>query len=236
MRILLLLIWAATLYSSHGQTMDFAISVSGSYTTSSKIYPTPYSSDLSLRNNFFPIDAFYSPSAEFFWYIDETLLLGLSTEYILINDAERSITVFEGFGTRSLRTKEGFTMFPVELSLYYKLPFSMTNWGFYIYGGVALYLARYERELGNLGHSTIEQRSGYGIHVGVSGDYVFRKNLSVVYGMKFRDPQVILKSRYDTETFTYNNKEYRVGSPEFDSKINVDGVTFQLGLRYNFSF
>lgn len=235
MKVFLILIPILITGTVYCQTNQFALAVSGNYTTSSKIYPTPYSSDLSLRNNFFPLEAFYSPSLELFWYIRPSLSIGLSVELIQIKNQDRTFTVFEGSATRSIRTKEGFTMLPVELSLYYKLPFSTTDWGFHIYGGVAFYPAQYERQAGTLALQTIEQKSGYGIHVGVNGDYRYRENIFVLYGMKFRDPQVIVKSRYESDTFTYNDKEYRVGSSEFDSKINVDGVTFLLGFRYNFT-
>lgn len=110
----------------------------------------------------------------------------------------------------------------------------MTDWGFYIYGGAGIYPASFVREMGSAELKTVEQQSGYGIQVGVSGDYKAYKDIIVSYGMKFRDPQVLIKSRYKNEEFVYNNRQYKVGQPEFDSKINVDGVVFMLGIRYNF--
>lgn len=216
------------------QETRFGISVSGNYTTSSKVYPTPYSSDLSLRNGFYPLDDFYNPSTEILWSIREYLELGLSFEYMRVTADNRFVTVFDGLVTRSLKVKDGFELFPIELNLYYKLPFSMPDWGFYIYGGAGIYPANFIREMGNAELETVEQQSGYGIQVGVSGDYKAYKDITVTYGMKFRDPQVLIKSKYRSEEFTYNNKQYKVGQPVFDSKINVDGVVFMMGVRYNF--
>ncbi|MBV6512746.1 MAG: hypothetical protein HRU80_12920 [Ignavibacteriales bacterium] len=216
------------------QGARFGISLSGNYTTSSKVYPTPYSSDLSLRNGFYPLDDFYNPSAEIFWNISPDLELGLSFEYMRVTADNRFVTVFDGFVTRSLRVTDGFELYPIELNLYYRLPFSLDDWGFYIYGGAGLYPASFVREMGSAELKTVDQQSGYGIQVGVSGDYVAYKNLLITYGMKFRDPQVLLKSGYVSEEFTYNNRQYKVGQSEFDSKINVDGVVFMMGVRYNF--
>ncbi|GMU85997.1 MAG: hypothetical protein AMXMBFR48_12390 [Ignavibacteriales bacterium] len=216
------------------QEMRFGLSLSGNYTTSSKVYPTPYSSDLSLRNGFYPLDDFYNPSAELFWSISENLEIGLSMEYMKVTAENRFVTVFDGFVTRGLRVTDGFELFPIELNLYYKLPFSMTDWGFFIYGGAGIYPANFIREMGDSELQTVEQQSGYGIQVGVGGDFRAAKDIMIIYGMKFRDPQVLIKSKYKNENFTYNNKQYKVGQPEFDSKINVDGVVFMMGVRYNF--
>ncbi len=216
------------------QEVRFGISVSGNYTTSSKVYPNPYSSDLSLRNGFYPLDDFYNPATELFWKISDNLELGFSLEYMRVTADNRFVTVFDGLVTRSLRVTDGFELYPIELNLYYKLPFSMPDWGFYIYGGAGIYPGNFVREMGDAELRTVEQQSGYGIQVGVGGDYNAYKDILITYGMKFRDPQVLIKSQYKNEDFTYNNKKYKAGQPEFDSKINVDGVVFMMGVRYNF--
>ena len=52
--------------------------------------------------------------------------------------------------------------------------------------------------------------------------------------MKFRDPQFTVKSKYSTEQFIYNGEILRPPHESFDSKINIDGVTFVLGAAFLF--
>jgi hypothetical protein len=57
-------------------------------------------------------------------------------------------------------------------------------------------------------------------------DYLVNDYIGLRSEMKFRDPQFNLKNRYKNDT--------KVTQKEFDSKINVDGVTFILGAFLNF--
>ncbi len=52
--------------------------------------------------------------------------------------------------------------------------------------------------------------------------------------MKFRDPQFTVKSKYSKKEVNYNGNIIRIAQDTFDSKINVDGVTFILGLAFHF--
>jgi hypothetical protein len=56
-------------------------------------------------------------------------------------------------------------------------------------------------------------------------DYLLNNNLGLRSEMKFRDPQFVLKNRYKNPG--------RIPQNQFDSKINVDGVTFILGAFIN---
>jgi hypothetical protein len=52
--------------------------------------------------------------------------------------------------------------------------------------------------------------------------------------MKFRDPQFIVKSRYNNREYDYKGTKITVTRQEFDSKIDVNGVVFVLGTIFYF--
>jgi hypothetical protein len=52
--------------------------------------------------------------------------------------------------------------------------------------------------------------------------------------MKFRDPQFKVKSAYNKLDVKYNDQTILLAQKTFDSKIDVDGVTFILGFSFLF--
>jgi hypothetical protein len=65
-------------------------------------------------------------------------------------------------------------------------------------------------------------------------DYLVFQNFSLKTEMKFRDPQFTVKSAYTKNETVYNGREINLPQSSFDSKINLDGVTFILGAAFHF--
>jgi hypothetical protein len=65
-------------------------------------------------------------------------------------------------------------------------------------------------------------------------DYVINNFMAVRTEMKFRDPQFTVKNRYTKKFANYHGEVFRIPQEFFDSKINVDGVTFILGAVFLF--
>ena len=213
---------------------NFTISINGVLNTSSSIYLSPNSSDLILRNNSFIIENFYNPAIEFRYRISESIILGLGTEYMVASSTGPKLTVFSENSTVAISVEDGFRLIPIEFSAYYQLPFSTEKFKFMMGGGAGYYIGSHIRKFGDVEVSNLERKAAYGIHVSISMDYLIRDFISVHGEMKFRDPQFTVKSKYSKREVNYRGTLIRLAQDSFDSKINVDGVAFVLGLAFHF--
>ena len=212
----------------------FGVSVNAVYNTSAKIYLSPNSSDIILRNNSFLIENFINPSIDFRYRLSESILIGINTEYMTTSSVGPNLTVFFGNSTVTIDVEDGFRLIPLELSAYYLLPFSTEQFKFLMGGGMGFYIGSHIRKFGDVEVSNAERKAAYGIHVSISMDYLIKDFISVRGEMKFRDPQFTVKSKYNKKEVNYNGSVIRLAQDSFDSKINVDGVTFILGLAFHF--
>ncbi len=212
----------------------FGLSVNAVYNTSARIYLSPNSSDLILRNNSFLIENFFNLAIDFRYNLSETILLGFNTEYMSTASIGPNLTVFMGNSTVTINVEDGFLLIPLELSAYYLLPFSTEHFKFLMGGGMGYYFGSHIRKFGDVEVSNAERKSAYGIHVSISMDYLIKDFISVRGEMKFRDPQFKVKSKYNKNEVNYDGNIIRLAQNSFDSKINVDGVTFILGLAFHF--
>ncbi len=212
----------------------FSIGVNGVYTTSARIYLNPNSSDPVLRNNAFGISDIINPSIDFRYRITNDIIIGIGTEYMRATAEGPNLTAFSGNSTVTINVNDGFLLIPLEISGYYLLPFSTEKFKFLMGGGAGYYYGKHIREFGDASVSTESRDFAYGIQVSVSMDYLIRDDITVHSEMKFRDPQFRVKSEYDKLEVDYNNQTIRLAQKTFDSKIDVDGVTFILGFSYLF--
>lgn len=213
---------------------NFGVSINAVYNTSARIYLAPNSSDQLLRNNFFPIEHIFNPSLDVRYRIAENIILGLGTEYMKASSIGPNLTVFQGNSTVSIDVEDGFQLIPLELSAYYLLPFSTEHIKFLMGGGAGFYIGSHIRKFGDADVSNEVRKAAYGIHVSISMDYLIREFISVRGEMKFRDPQFTLTSKYSKKEVLYKGNLIRLAQDSFDSKINVDGVTFVFGLAFHF--
>ncbi len=212
----------------------FSFSVNGVYTTTAKIYLLPNSSDPVLRNKFTEIDNIFNPSLDLRYLLTDEIIVGLSTEYMTKTTGLDKITVFANNSTVSIPVQDGFKLIPVELTIYYLLPFSTEHFKFLMGGGGGYYFGSQIRKAGDVESSTLSRDFAYGIHVVVSMDYLVLPFLSVRAEMKFRDPEFKLTNVYSKNPGTYNGMIITLPQNQFDSRINVDGITFILGTVFHF--
>lgn len=229
----LFLLFSAVIYPQY-YDKDFSVSVNGVYTTSASVYLTPFSSDPFLRNNAFPLEDIFNPAIEFRYKVSEALMLGFGTEYMKSLKAGPNLTVFGGNSTINIVVDDGFILIPLEFTLFYILPFSTEDFKFAMGGGVGYYLGEHVRQFGQVKVSNVERKTAYGIHVLISGDYMITDFLSARGEMKFRDPQFTVTSKYNKREVEHNGVLITLPQQSFDSKINVDGVTFILGIAFHF--
>jgi len=222
-----------TSYSQYNEK-NFSIGLSAVYTTTAKIYLNPNSSDLILRNNSFPLEDIINPGIEIRFRLTGPLILGFNIEYIKKTEFGQNLTAISRGNTVRITVEDGFKLIPVELSLYYMLPFSTELFKFLIGGGAGYYLGEQVRKFADVEVKNISRKTAYGIHVIISMDYFVFENVSLRTEMKFRDPQFTVKSEYTKNETIYNGREINFPQSSFDSKINLDGVTFILGAAFHF--
>ena len=212
----------------------FGVSVNAVYNTSASIYLSPNSSDVILRNNSFLIENIFNPAVDFRYKMSESIVVGFNTEYMTSTSIGPNLTVFLGNSTVTIDVEDGFRLIPLELSAYYLLPFSTERFKFLMGGGMGFYIGSHIRKFVDVEVSNAERKTAYGIHVSISMDYLIKDFISVRSEMKFRDPQFTVKSKYSKKEVNYNGNVIRLAQDSFDSKINVDGVTFILGIAFHF--
>lgn len=213
---------------------NFSITVNAVYTTSAKIYLNPNSSDILLRNSSFPIGSFMNPQVELRFKPFEDIFFGLSTEYMRKTSIGNNLTVFARNRTVTIPVEDGFKLIPIEFTAYYLLPFSSELFHFVMGGGAGYYFGEHIRKFGDAEVTNAGRKFAYGIHVILSMDYFIRSNFSLRGEMKFRDPQFRVTNKYNKSEANLNGEIINITQKTFDSKINIDGVSFILGVAFHF--
>ncbi len=214
--------------------MDFSLGVYGFYTTSASIFLNPNASDIVLRNSSFDIEDIFNPGADIRFRVSEPLILGLSVEYMNITETVPNLNVFLGGSIVTIEVEDGFKLIPIEFTAYYLLPFSTEGFKFLMGGGLGYYNGEFIREVGEAEVTSVLEENAIGIHVSVSMDYIPIKNVAVRFQMKFRDPQFTVTSHYSRTEVEYEGNVIILPEESFETKINVDGITFMLGAAFQF--
>ncbi|MCH8171393.1 MAG: hypothetical protein IIB07_09765 [Bacteroidetes bacterium] len=212
----------------------FSFGVNTLFTTTSKVFLFPNSSDEILRNTSNDLDNIFNYGVEFRYRFSEDIILGLNVEYMRATQTGTNITGFIGNSTVALNAEDGFEVIPVELSVYYVLPFSTDNFKFLMGGGGAVYFGNHIRKVGTVEVNNFSRDFAYGVHVSISMQYLVRPHISIQAGLKFRDPDFRVTSQYTSKSVSIGGRIITFPQSKFDSRINVDGVTFMLGLYYDF--
>ena len=213
---------------------DISIGIYGFYTTSASVFLNPNASDIVVRNKSFLIEDIWNPGVDIRFSISEPLILGLNIEYIRITRSAPNLNVFLGGSVVTLIVDDGFKLIPVELSAYYLLPFSTEGFKFLMGGGLAYYNGEFIREIGETEVKNITKEAAFGIHVSISMDYVPINDVAIRFQMKFRDPQFTVSSQYEQQEIEYEGNVIILPEGSFNTKINLDGITFMLGAAFQF--
>ena len=206
----------------------FAISTNFSFNTTASIFLTPDAEEILAQTNSFTIEDIYSYSVEIRYRINEAIIIGLSTEYMQASAKGRNII------PKQFIVKDGFELYPTELSIYYFLPFSTEDFKFYLGGGFGLYSGKRTRELGDVKFVDVSSELGYGIQVSTGLDYMIFDFLSVRGEFRFRDPDFRITNKYNSSQGVYEGVQITLPDEDIASKLNLDGITFRIGAVYHF--
>lgn len=212
---------------------NFGISVNLVYTTSAEIFLNPNSSDPVVRNQAYTLEDIFNPSLDVRYRLSEYFILGLNLEYINKTAEAPNLTAFIGSQLIVLNVEDGFRVIPFELTAHYFFPFSTENFKFLMGGGIGYYRGEFIRKFSDVDLAVLQRKIALGIHVSASIDYMLINNLSFRFEMKFRDPQYEVKSEYTKSEVIYQGATITLPDDAFETKVNIDGLTFILGIVYH---
>lgn len=217
------------LFFAQAGERNFGVSLNINYTSTSNLFLQPKAIDPFIRNTHENLNRITSYSFEVRYRLLESVIIGVGSELL----EKKNASSMNLAGTR-ISMDDGYQMIPLEVSGYYLIPFSTEHFKFFFGGGFGLYFGKHIRTLGDVTSSTETSKIGYGIHVAFGMDYVIYDFLSVRGQMRFRDPEFEMTSKYSSQTVNYNDATYSLTSQTFNSKVNIDGITFTLGAVFNF--
>ena len=206
----------------------FSVSANLNFTTTSKIFLSPYAETLIERNNNFNIEDIISYSADLRLGLTDFLIIGVSAEFISASELGRNLS------SPIFIVEDGYKVYPLEFSLIYVLPFSTNKFKFYMGGGAGFYYGERTRKFGDVTFLNEGNNVSYGIHVNTGMDYMIFNFLSARIEFRFRDPEIKIKNKYSKTIVNYNGIEYQLPLGNIDSKVNIDGITFKAGLVFHF--
>ena len=226
----LLIFGAAVLASSPLRAGDgpFSVILKGTLTTSSLIYVTPDAVDPVAQGNTFDLTGTFGYGAEIRFRIPESsIALGLSTEYIRSSGTDV-------LGGTSIPVKDGYTAIPVELTGYFIIPLSTESFGVYMGGGAGMYFGTRNYSIAGVEAATVQNTPGFAIHVLGGVSYRILNSVRGIFEMKFRDLQFQSVNQFQEQVIRYQGTAINVGTQPFNSRVETDGIIFQIGLAYTF--
>jgi hypothetical protein len=233
-RVLILCIVLLSVSEVYTQEHIHTISVKGLYTSSSRLFPAADSDDPIARLRYNSLNHIFGYGADMRYGLDRIgMIVGLSVEYLA--KSGDFLTRFESDDDIAfVPTVDGYYIIPIELTGYFLIPISSERLQFFIGGGAGVYLGRRFYEIADTRSESLERSIYPSIHV-VSGiDYYFHPRIGMRVEMKFRDPDIETRNRFNEDTVTYGGEIYTLPEGDISSRINVDGIAFTLGLVFRF--
>lgn len=231
--VLLLSIISLNSLQAQFNSYDIGLSANVVYTTSAEIFLNPNSSDPVVRNQSFTLEDIFSPSIDVRYRLSDDFILSLNIEYIKKTLMAPNLTAFIGNSVLVIEVEDGFRVIPVELTAHYFFPFSTEQFKFLMGAGIGYYNGEFIREFVDTDLSVVQRKFALGIHVSTSMDYMVLENFSLRFEMKFRDPQYEVNSKYTKTEVIYQGETISLPENSFNTKVNLDGLTFILGVVYH---
>jgi len=214
-------------------TGKIGIAVDAVYTTSAEIFLNPNSSNSEVRNKSFTLVKIWNPGLDVRYRFSNEFILGLNIEYVRKTANAPNLTAFIGSQVFVFEVKDGLSVIPIELTAHYHFPFSTEDFKFMMGGGLGYYIGEFVRKFQDVDLEITQRKFALGLHVSASMDYIIIENLSARFEMKFRNPQYTVTSKYSKTEVMYQGNAIQLPENAFDTKVDIDGLTFILGLVIN---
>lgn len=209
------------------------IAINAVYTTSAEVFLNPNSSSPEIRNRSTTFEDIWNPSVDVRYRFSKQFLLGLNVEYVKKTSIEPNLTAFIGNQVFIFEVEDGFSLVPIELTAYYHFPFSTEDFKFMMGGGLGYYIGEFIRKFQDVDLEVTQRKFAMGFHVTASMDYVIIPNVAARFEMKFRNPQYTVTSKYSKPEVIYQGNVVDLPENAFDTKIDIDGLTFILGFVFS---
>ena len=233
----LIIVFLSIFFSAHTiaqfSTAKLGIAVNAVYTTSVDIFLNPNSSNSEVRNRSFTLENIWNPGIDIRYRFSNEFILGLNIEYIKKTATVPNLTAFIGNQVFVFEVEDGFSAVPIELTAHYYFPFSTEDFKFMMGGGVGYYIGEFIRKFQEVELEITQRKFALGLHVSASIDYIIIENLSARFEMKFRNPQYTITSKYSQTEVTYQGNVIQLPENPFDTKVDINGLTFIFGLVVN---
>lgn len=219
-------------YFQHVYSQDhpYSIALSGSITTTSRLYVNPYSTDQASRNQSLTIDGIWGIGIDIRRDIQGNhLSAGLSTEYL---GSYEEYTIEETSGT-NITPKDGYIAIPVELTGYFSIPLGTETFHMYIGGGIGVYFGERRYQIAGLSSHIVERKPVPGIHVVSGFEFDITSILFLRTELKFRDVQFETSNVF-TPDQSYPGVTLPHGWKPFTSRVSIDGILINTGIAFRF--
>lgn len=225
----LLLLIASLLYlqtnALYAQKGNFSFSLKGNYTSTSRYYPSSIGASAYSYEQYQSIDDIFGYGAELRYKLSDNITAGLASEHV-------SGVIDYRHATLLIPAKSGYDMYIFEANCYYYIPLSGETFKFYIGGGINAAKGDGYEELPGIKSNLLSSPINIGIQALSGVEYFFYKDISFRFEMKFRDPVVENENKYNSSRIFYMGKSYNISTKPFKSKINIDGIVFDLSIAY----
>lgn len=212
----------------------FSFTSSLNYVSSATILLNPNSADIFEKNSTAELKGGYGYGFTLKKRIfNDDIFIGISTEYIKINDEELSFIVENIEDYARLRVSETLEMVPVELSMYFNIPRVADNLNIYLGGGAGFYFGNRTRKMLGMESTTVSKSPMFSLNVLFGAEYFLDNHFSLNFEMKVRDGKYKVHSTFPTDHVIIDDQIYYF-SKDFESKIYIDGLKVSLGLGYYF--
>ena len=217
--------------NTRAQKHPFTFSVSGSFSTSSKLFLHSEDPNETTRNQFLPLNDLFGITIDVRRQFDAIgIQLGLNVEYISKTESYFLPITY----TKSVPLTDGFTAIPIELSGYFTIPIGDETVQFYMGGGGGLYFGNRNYRIAEVTAFTVRRTIGVGIHILSGIQYILTPLISLRSEVKFRDVQFQTVNQFTQPFVTYHNTTISLDQQPFASRISINGMTLTLGLAVHF--
>jgi outer membrane protein W len=231
--LIILFFLTGTSFAQFGPSR-LGIAINAVYTTSAEIFLNPNASNIEIRNKSFTLENIWDPGMDIRYKFSEEFILGLNVEYINKTANAPNLSAFIGNQVVVFEVQDGLRLIPIELTFYYYFPFSTEDFKFLMGGGLGYYRGEFIRKFSDVELDVVQRKIALGIHVSTSMDYMINEIFSARFEMKFRNPQYNVKSKYSKTELTYQGNIVQLPEDAFETKVDIDGLTFILGIVINF--
>jgi hypothetical protein len=208
-----------------------SIALTGSITTSPKLYPHPDDPDDLFSGQFLPLGAAYGGGIDIRRLIPSLRLwLGLSVEFIA--NAKLFLIPYDAVWTIPVR--DGYVVVPVELSAYFPIPVGGEKLLWTIGGGGGGYFGSRRYRYGTAESETVDRSPGYGIHVLTDIEYAVSPPFSLRTEAKFRSIHFDSVDKFPEPWTVVGGQIVAIPSAPARTRVIADGISVSLQLVWHF--